>query len=296
MAEFAEREAAARSAMAVAAIQEQTRQMARANSDNPLVQMGAGTQGGQMMERVAQERAALQEAISQTAIELDALRTEASTAMGEAANQALERMEALQGLQDAQVDAMNRLSEAAVLSRQLWQEVGAIIERSVGDALYGLVTGTATLKDVGLQMYQALTRAAIDYIVQLMIIQAIKMASGLASGGVVPGGSTPVSGASPGSNPRPMANGGSIMGGIISGPTMFLAGEAGKEAIMPLANVGGKLGVRVAGGGGGDTFNINISAIDTQSGMQFLMKNMDTITGGLSKSNLLNRGTNRYKP
>jgi hypothetical protein len=92
-----------------------------------------------------------------------------------------------------------------------------------------------------------------------------------------------------------MASGGSIMGGIISGPTTFLAGEAGKEAIMPLANVGGKLGVRMAGGGG-DTYNINISAIDTQSGMQFLIKNMDTITGGLSKSTMLNRGTNRFSP
>ena len=292
MAEFAEREAAARSAMAVAAIQEDTRKLARANSDSPLGQMAAGTQAGQTMERVAQERAALQAAIQETAIQMDALRVKASTSMGAAAQQALEELAALQTLQEGQVDAMSRLSEAADLSRQLWQDVGGILEKSVGDAIYGLITATATLEDVGRQMFASLTRAAIDYIVQLMIIQALKMAAGMANGGVVPGGSTPVQ--SVPSNPPGLASGGAIMGGIISGPTMFLAGEAGKEAIMPLANIGGKLGVR-ASGGGGDTFNINISAIDTQSGMQFLMKNMDTITGGLSKSNLLNRGTGRYR-
>lgn len=45
-------------------------------------------------------------------------------------------------------------------------------------------------------------------------------------------------------------------GGIVTGPTLFpmangtgLMGEAGPEAIMPLTRVGGKLGVRAAGGG-----------------------------------------------
>ncbi len=45
-------------------------------------------------------------------------------------------------------------------------------------------------------------------------------------------------------------------GGIVSGPTVFkmangagLMGEAGPEAIMPLTRIGGKLGVRAAGGG-----------------------------------------------
>jgi hypothetical protein len=46
-------------------------------------------------------------------------------------------------------------------------------------------------------------------------------------------------------------------GGVVNGPTLFpmangtgLMGEAGPEAIMPLTRVGGKLGVRAAGGGG----------------------------------------------
>ena len=49
-------------------------------------------------------------------------------------------------------------------------------------------------------------------------------------------------------------------GGVVSSPTTFpmrggsgLMGEAGPEAIMPLTRVGGKLGVRSAGGGGAKT-------------------------------------------
>ena len=46
---------------------------------------------------------------------------------------------------------------------------------------------------------------------------------------------------------QPFANGGAFTNGIVHRPTMFdmgLMGEAGAEAIMPLTNIGGQLGVR----------------------------------------------------
>ena len=44
-----------------------------------------------------------------------------------------------------------------------------------------------------------------------------------------------------------------------------LMGEAGPEAIVPLARAAnGKLGVRMAGGGGGGNITINISTPDVQ--------------------------------
>ena len=49
------------------------------------------------------------------------------------------------------------------------------------------------------------------------------------------------------------ANGGAFTNGIVSTPTMFnmgQMGEAGSEAIMPLTNVGGQLGVRSSGNDG----------------------------------------------
>ncbi|MEO0633601.1 MAG: phage tail tape measure protein [Pseudomonadota bacterium] len=62
-------------------------------------------------------------------------------------------------------------------------------------------------------------------------------------------------------------------GGVVSGTTPFgmrggmgIMGEAGPEAIMPLARgADGKLGVRSAGGGGGPTIVMNITTPDVQS-------------------------------
>jgi phage-related minor tail protein len=48
------------------------------------------------------------------------------------------------------------------------------------------------------------------------------------------------------------ANGGAFTNGIASSPTAFdmgVMGESGPEAIMPLTNVGGRLGVRASGDG-----------------------------------------------
>ena len=61
-------------------------------------------------------------------------------------------------------------------------------------------------------------------------------------------------------------------GGVVSSPTSFpmrggtgLMGEAGPEAIMPLARgADGRLGVRVGGGGGAVTVNMNITTPDVQ--------------------------------
>ena len=39
-------------------------------------------------------------------------------------------------------------------------------------------------------------------------------------------------------------------GGVVTGPTQALVGEAGAEAILPLVRSGGKLGVQATGGGG----------------------------------------------
>lgn len=51
------------------------------------------------------------------------------------------------------------------------------------------------------------------------------------------------------------AAGGAFTNGIASGPTAFnvgMMGEAGSEGILPLANVGGRLGVHATGGGSAD--------------------------------------------
>jgi hypothetical protein len=59
---------------------------------------------------------------------------------------------------------------------------------------------------------------------------------------------------------------------------------------MPLTRVGGKLGVQTTGGAGGDTFAITVQAIDTQTGVEFIRKNSDSIINTMRQANGLNRG------
>jgi len=99
------------------------------------------------------------------------------------------------------------------------------------------------------------------------------------------------------------ANGGAFVngvqafatGGVVSSPTIFpmangagLMGEAGPEGILPLRrNSAGQLGVMAEGGGGGGltvNYSPQISAVDTQSGLQFLASHSQTITGIINKA------------
>lgn len=91
---------------------------------------------------------------------------------------------------------------------------------------------------------------------------------GQSGGGTVPGGfSGVVGGSAPGPAPAPapapvpfnpmdwinwgggFANGGAFSNGVVRRPTVFSMAEMGEEAVMPLTNVRGQLGVHVSQGG-----------------------------------------------
>lgn len=71
-------------------------------------------------------------------------------------------------------------------------------------------------------------------------------------------------------------------GGIVGGPTLFGAGEKGKEGVLPLERVGGRLGVNATMGNNVQA-TIQVQAIDAQTGAQFLMRNSEVIVGLLQK-------------
>jgi hypothetical protein len=81
-----------------------------------------------------------------------------------------------------------------------------------------------------------------------------------------------------GGNVVPFAN-----GGVVSAPQFFpmagsrmgLMGEAGPEAIMPLARVNGKLGVRMSGSGGGIVQNVYVQGRPDKS----TLKQMERASG-----------------
>jgi len=59
-------------------------------------------------------------------------------------------------------------------------------------------------------------------------------------------------------------------GAIVRRPTLALIGEAGPEAVVPLEQIGRQVEFR-------PEISINIQAIDTRSGLQFLIDNRETI-------------------
>ena len=66
-------------------------------------------------------------------------------------------------------------------------------------------------------------------------------------------------------------------GGIVTSPMMGLVGEAGPEAIIPLDKLDDMKS-------GAPTVNFTINAIDTQTGVEFLMKNKPQIVGMIQQA------------
>lgn len=176
-------------------------------------------------------------------------------------------------------------TETALLQRELWTEVGSAIRETLGDAIKGLIKGTGSAKDAIVAMFDRITDAAADYIAKLIVMKALQagLGSGFGGGGGFLGGLFSKGAAFKG-NIKPFGN-----GDIVRGPTLFgLAGEAGTEAIMPLERVGGKLGVRSTGGGGGG-MALTIQAIDQQSGADFLLRHLQDIQSGFQNQKALNQ-------
>lgn len=127
---------------------------------------------------------------------------------------------------------------------------------SLADAITSVIMGTESLGEAFSNVAKSIIADIIQMTVRMLIFRAIS--------GMLGGGSTTIQPVSNGTMMIENAkgnvfSGGNIIpfarGGIVSGPTLFpmgrgqtgLMGEAGKEAIMPLARDSmGRLGVRVA--------------------------------------------------
>lgn len=262
-------------------------------NNDPLANLVKGTSAGQIMNQVLQQQVQLQQQIvgyEQIINQEQQKRLTASDQQKVIIDQTIAKY---QSLTAATQTALANLSAEGVATNQLWQSIGNTIENGVVNGISGLITHTMTLQQVGVQVFNALTQAAVKYLFQLMIIKSFGDSGlfsgigGFLKGGGLLGGLFAANGAIVPTGVRMFAD-----GGIIAGPTLFgMAGEKGTEAIMPLERVGGKLGVRTTGSGG--DVHLHLSAIDTQSGVQFLAKHSEDIQSLLVLKAKLNRGMKR---
>lgn len=250
-----------------------------------------GTDGGQKILDFMQQQQALKDSIASIDSQILTLELQLKEVAADPAKvTAIKANEAsLNRLKTATQDTLDALSVTGQMENEFWKELGNTLNNDLADGITGLLEGTKSLGDVARSVFSDMISMAVKYLIQLLEIKAISAVVGLfGDGGVIPGGVSPFANGginTIGGNTKAFAN-----GDILTGPTLFgLAGEAGTEAIMPLTRIGGKLGVRSEGGGGGGATHIHIHAIDTQTGMEFLMKHMDTISGGLAQRNRLNR-------
>lgn len=253
-------------------------------NNDPTANLIAGTSAGQIMNQVLQQQIQLKQNIINydnqiLAAEQERIRL---ASVGAVTTELDKTIQKYQDLKNATQGAIDALSASAVATNQFWKSVGATLETGVANALTGLITKSQTLAQVGTQLFQALTAAAVKYLLQLLLIKAIMPALGglgLDVGGAAGGAGSAGAAAIPKF----------ATGGVLGGPTLFgIGGEAGPEGVLPLSNVNGKLGVNATGLGG--AVHVHIHAIDTQTGTEFLMKNMPSIVAGLAARDRINRG------
>lgn len=189
-------------------------------------------------------------------------------------------------------------------TRTLWEDTGSIIRNSLEDAIYNLITGTGSAKQAVLAMYQEITKAAIRYLMQVIMIKMIEGALSFATGGLSSAfslgagvfGGVPSGGAKAGATFQRFGRGGAFTNTVVRGPTNFNIGEmgeAGPEGVLPLASVNGRLGVYAKSGG--DQYNVTIHAVDARSIRDLLMQHGDAIIPALVGQGRLNNSVGRTR-
>lgn len=289
--------------------------ISRLEAQKTITDLGRSTQGALEIftgssfgDDAADRRLELSTQMEQSKVRIAQINKEILTATGDEKEALKEQRTILQDIATAQLTAFEATSAAGMLAQQLWQNVADTITGSVKEGIFGLIKGTQTFESVMQKAFDSMLQSSIDFLVELVKIQLqLAVNNALQSSGGGGGGSGgdffataaafgasffAKNGAAVGGGITPFAK-----GGIVNGPTMFgMAGEAGTEAILPLTRVGGKLGVDASGGGaGGDSFNITVQAIDSQSGTEFIRKNAGAMINTMRQANGLNRGIGNVK-
>jgi hypothetical protein len=164
------------------------------------------------------------------------------------------------------------------------------IASNMTDVIFGLKDGFAALEDIALSVLQTIIQTLIETFIRQQMIAAF--GGGAGGGGGI--GSLLGLGAAAIPGLGLLVGAGALLGGLFAdggntakaGQKPIVVGEKGPEIFMP-----GKAGTVVPNdelnsvGGQGDTnVSFTINAIDTQTGVQFLLENKRVITGVIQEA------------
>ena len=200
------------------------------------------------------------------------LTTQSTEAAGALDAKILELQKRLAELGEGGTTAGSKIKGALETAKEAAQTLDEKISENIGDGFMDIIKGTQTVAGA----FRKMASMIIEELFRIMVVEKLVASISGALGGFsidVGGGGTGSMGL-----PKPFANGNAFQGGnvipfasggVVSSPTLFpmagrntgLMGEAGPEAIVPLARGrDGKLGIKSSGGGGGSqTVNQNVT-------------------------------------
>lgn len=226
----------------------------------------------------------------------------------------LETSSMITGAIKAQENETKRYADNIKLIEDQWKDLGGEVQSSLNDAFKGLIKGTESFSDVVIKMLDRISDKMLDMVLNNFWKtlfpdtggggglaeafmkygpMAIKFISGIFGGGYTPQFEVPASGMDIGYS---AAKGGIFpggfrkfqSGGIATQPTLGLVGEGGQnEAMVPLPD-GKSIPVKMKGGGEQSVYNINISAMDSRSFMDFAKRNPQVFAEMISSQ--INKG------
>lgn len=168
------------------------------------------------------------------------------------------------------IDQVNKSTQQTLISTQQLSRAGQQFGRTITNSLASAIIKGKDLRDV----FRSLAHSLANKVLK----SALDPLGNFLGNGIsnLLGGGMSASGAAGGVSA--FANSASILpfarGGVVNRPVMFplgrgmtgLAGEAGAEAIIPLARgADGRLGVQSQGGGAGAVINFYVTARDAES-------------------------------
>ena len=174
---------------------------------------------------------------------------------------------------NAEIAQNNRRMEAWKDTVEAAKQYAYILSEHILVAIESAVEGTFEWQAALKALAADVARMAFRQAASIAISYAGKAMMGAADGGVFPAFEKRI----------PIR--GLAEGGITQGPEIALIGEGrDQEAVLPLKRgQDGKLGVAQQGGGGGDTYQINITAMDSKDVERVFMDNPDELMRAIAQ-------------